>query len=466
MEQFDLIIIGGGPAGYTAAIRAAQLKMKVSCIEKSSTLGGTCLNVGCIPSKALLNFSEKYEEARLHFKEIGIEMSSVKLNLNTMLERKATIVNELCKGISGLFAKNKVTRFTGVGKIISNNIVEITTNAGIEQISGKNILIATGSEVATIPGVNIDEKQVISSTGALSLNAVPKKMVVIGGGVIGLELGSVWRRLGSEVIVIEYLDRICPALDTELCNNFMKVLEKQGIEFKLSTKVISAELNKSSVTLNIEKSAGCGVEKIAADNVLVAVGRRPFTANLGLEQSGVKLDKRGFIEVNSKYQTAIQNIYAVGDVIPGPMLAHKAEEEAVAVVEQIAGIKSHVNYKAIPSVIYTYPEVASVGATEEELKQAGVNYKVGKFPFLANSRARATLSTDGFVKILADSVTDRVLGAHIIGKDAGTLIAELVLATEFYASSEDIARTCHAHPTLNEAVKEAALAVDKRTINM
>lgn len=466
MEQFDLIIIGGGPAGYTAAIRAAQLKMKVACIEKSSTLGGTCLNVGCIPSKALLNFSEKYEEARLHFKEIGIEMSGVKLNLNTMLDRKATIVSDLCKGISGLFAKNKVTRFTGVGKIISSNIVEINTNSGIEQISGKNILIATGSEVATIPGVNIDEKQIISSTGALSLNSVPKKMIVIGGGVIGLELGSVWRRLGSEVTVIEYLDRICPTLDAELCNNFMKLLEKQGMKFKLSTKVVSVESNKSGVTLNVEKSAGGGLEKITADNVLVAVGRRPFTTNLGLEECGIKLDKRGFIEVNTKYQTAIQNIYAVGDVIPGPMLAHKAEEEAVAVVEHIAGIKSHVNYKAIPSVIYTYPEVASVGANEEELKQAGISYKVGKFPFLANSRARSTLSTDGFVKILADSVTDRVLGAHIIGKDAGTMIAELVLATEFYASSEDIARTCHAHPTLNEAVKEAALAVDKRTINI
>lgn len=466
MEQFDLIIIGGGPAGYTAAIRAAQLKMKVACVEKSTTLGGTCLNVGCIPSKALLHFSEKYEEARLHFKEIGIEASNIKLNLDTMLDRKSKIVDELCKGISGLFAKNKVTRFTGAGKIIPGNIVEIHTNSGAEKISGKHILIATGSEVTTIPGITIDEKNIVSSTGALSLNAVPKKMVVIGGGVIGLELGSVWRRLGAEVLVIEYLDRICPSLDSELCNNFMKLLEKQGIEFKLSTKVVSAETNKSGVTLNLESSSGGNTEKIIADTVLVAVGRRPFTKNLGIEECGIKLDKRGFIEVNSKYQTAAPNIYAVGDAIPGPMLAHKAEEEAVAVVEHIARIASHVNYKAIPSVIYTYPEVASVGMTEEELKQSGISYKVGKFPFLANSRARANLSTDGFVKILADSTTDRILGAHIIGKDAGTMIAELVLATEFYASSEDIARTCHAHPTLNEAIKEAALAVDKRTINM
>ena len=466
MEQFDLIVIGGGPAGYTGAIRAAQLKMKVACVEKESTLGGTCLNVGCIPSKALLNFSEKYEEAREHFKDIGIITSGLKVDLDTMMKKKSKIVDDLCKGISSLFAKNKITRFIGAGKITSGNIVEITTASGVQKICGKNILIATGSEVATVPGIEIDEKHIVSSSGALSLSYIPKKMIVIGGGYIGLELGSVWRRLGAEVLVIEYLDKICPALDSEVSAQFMKILEKQGVKFKLGTKVLDATSTKSGVTLTIQPSAGGNEEKLSVDTVLVSVGRRPYTKGLGLEACGVKVDNKGFIVVDQKYQTSAQGIYAVGDAIPGPMLAHKAEEEAVAAIEMIAGIAGHVNYKVIPSVVYTEPEVASVGATEEELKQQGVNYKIGKFPFLANSRARASDSTDGFVKILADSANDRVLGVHIIGKDAGTMIAEAAIAMEFHAASEDIARTCHAHPTLNEAIKEAALAVDKRTINL
>ncbi|MES2215467.1 MAG: dihydrolipoyl dehydrogenase [Pseudomonadota bacterium] len=465
MQEFDLIVIGGGPAGYTGAIRAAQLGFKVAVVEKRNTLGGTCLNVGCIPSKALLHFSEKYEDAALHFADIGIKTSKLEIDLSRMMNRKDKIVDDLCKGIGGLFAKNKITRFTGNGSIMSHSVVEIKNDTEVQQISGKNILIATGSEVASLPSVNIDEKSILSSTGALALESIPKSMIVIGGGVIGLELGSVWRRLGTEVTVVEYLDRIVPGLDIETGSQFMKILEKQGIKFKLATKVVSATVDKSSVSLTVQPAGGGVDSQMTAEKILVAVGRKPHTTNLGLEKLGIKSDKRGFIEVNHKYQTSAPNIYAVGDVIPGPMLAHKAEEEAVAAVEIMAGKHGHVNYKAIPSVIYTYPEVASVGATEEELKQENISYKIGKFPFLANSRARANDCSEGFVKILADSTSDRVLGAHIIGKDAGTMIAELTLGIEFFASSEDIARTCHAHPTLSEAVKEAALAVDKRTIN-
>lgn len=466
MQEFDLVVIGGGPAGYTGAIRASQLGMKVACVEKHSTLGGTCLNVGCIPSKALLNFSEKFEDAKNHFSEIGINISKLALDLNTMLSRKNKIVSDLCKGIDGLFSKNKVTRLKGSAKIISNTIVEVASESGSSQIATKNILIATGSEIVTLPNIKIDEKNIISSTGALDLKNVPKSLAVIGGGVIGIELGSVWRRLGTDVTVIEYLENICPSLDLEIANQLKKTLEKQGIKFKLASKVIESKETKSGVVVTLESVSEKTTETMTVEKLLVAVGRKPNTTNLGLEALNITTDKRGFIDVNQYYQTSISTIYAVGDVITGPMLAHKAEEEAIAAVEIMAGQHGHVNYNMIPSVIYTSPEVASVGITEEQAKVEGISYKIGKFPFLANSRARATGNTDGFVKIIADSKSDQILGAHIIGPDAGTLIAEITLGMEFSASAEDVARTCHAHPTLNEAVREAALAVDKRTINI
>lgn len=466
MQEFDLIVIGGGPAGYTGAIRASQLGMKVACVEKRKTLGGTCLNVGCIPSKALLHFSEKYEEANLHFNDIGINLSNLKLDLKKMMQKKDKTVEDLCKGISGLFAKNKIKHFIGHASITSDRIVEIKTEKGSEKIGANNIMIATGSEVTSLPGIDIDEKNIVSSTGALDFDKVPEKMVVIGGGVIGLELGSVWRRLGAEVTVVEYLDKICPFLDNEVSKNFMKILDKQGMKFKLSSKVKSVKSSNKGLEVVMEPSAGGEEEKIHADKVLVSVGRKPNTEGLGLDQCGVKLDQRGFITVDKKYQTNVPGVFAVGDVVGGAMLAHKAEEESVAAVEMMANKVGHVNYNTIPNVIYTHPEIATVGASEEELKNAGREYKVGKFPYLANSRARAIDATDGFVKILADSKTDQILGAHIIAKDAGTMIAELVVAMEFYASSEDIARTCHAHPTLNEAIKEASLAIEKRTINI
>ena len=465
MQEFDLVVIGGGPAGYVGAIRAAQLGMKVACIEKRSTLGGTCLNVGCMPSKALLNSSEKYHDAMHNFVKIGIN-ADVKLDLKSMMSNKDGIVSDLTKGISGLFAKNKITRFSGSGMIVGKNIVEVRGDNGEEQIGAKNILIATGSDVAKLPGIEIDEKQIVSSTGALSLESVPKKMVVIGAGVIGLELGSVWSRLGAEVQVIEFSSRILPMLDNDVASNFQKILIKQGLEFKLSTKVSAVSKSKKGLELSLESADGSSKEKISADVVLVAVGRKPHTTELGLENAGISVDERGFIKVDNHYRTAAANIYAVGDVIPGPMLAHKAEEEAVAAVEIMAGQHGHVNYNVIPSVIYTHPEVASVGKNEEELKNAGVSYKIGKFPFLANSRARAMNNIDGMVKIIADSTTDEILGAQIIGPEAGNMIHELIIAMEFKAASEDVARSCHAHPTLNEAVKEACLAVDKRTINL
>ena len=459
MQEFDLVVIGSGPAGYTGSIRAAQLGMKVACIEKNDTLGGTCLNIGCIPSKALLNSSEKYEEALKHFESIGIT-ADVKLDLQKMLANKDKVVSDLTKGIESLFAKNKITRIKGEAKIISSNIVEVNK----EQIKAKNILITTGSSVIEIPNIKIDEEFIVSSTGALKLSKVPENLIVVGGGYIGLELGSVWRRLGAKVTVIEYAPSIVPMLDKEIATQFMKLQQKQGIEFKLNTKVLSAEVKSGKVNLTIEEGGKNSV--VTSDVVLMAVGRKAYTQNLGLESVGIITDKQGRIEINDRFQTAISNIYAVGDVVKGAMLAHKAEEEAVAAVEIMTGQAGHVNYNLIPSVIYTYPEVASVGETEEQLKEKGINYKVGKFPFLANSRARAIGSTEGMVKILADSKTDRVLGAHIIGVDAGTLIAELTAYMEFGAASEDIARTCHAHPTLSEAIKEAALSVDKRTINM
>ncbi len=462
-NEFDLVVIGGGPAGYTGAIRASQLGMKVACIEKRTTLGGTCLNVGCIPSKALLDMSEKFEDAKLHFADIGITASKLELDLKKMLERKNKVVSDLCKGIEGLFTKNKITKFVGTATISGPNTVNISDGT---KLSAKNILICTGSEVASLPGINIDEKNIVSSTGALEFTSVPKHLIVIGGGYIGLELGSVWRRLGSKVTVVEFFDKIVPALDSEVGAAFTKILDKQGIEFILGTKVNKAVSKKDSVELTITPANGGKETVITADKVLVSVGRKPFTKDLGLEALGIKMNERGYIIVDQHYKTGVGSIYAVGDAIPGPMLAHKAEEEAVAAVEIMAGQHGHVNYNIIPSVVYTWPEVASVGLTEEQVKANGTQYKVGKFPFLANSRARSTGCTDGFVKIIVDSKTDRVIGAHIIGPDAGTMIAELAVAMEFYASSEDIARTCHAHPTLSEAIKEAALAVEKRTINM
>ncbi|WP_341789090.1 dihydrolipoyl dehydrogenase [Rickettsia endosymbiont of Lasioglossum villosulum] len=459
MQEFDLVVIGSGPAGYTGSIRAAQLGMKVACIEKNDTLGGTCLNIGCIPSKALLNSSEKYEEALKHFENIGIN-AEVKLDLQKMLANKDKVVSDLTKGIESLFAKNKITRIKGEAKIISNNIIEV----GGEQISAKNILIATGSSVIEIPNIKIDEEFIVSSTGALKLSKVPENLIVVGGGYIGLELGSVWRRLGSKVTVVEYAESIVPMLDKEVASQFMKLQLKQGIEFKLNTKVLSAEVKSGKVNLTIEEGDKSSV--ITSDVVLMAVGRKAYTQNLGLEAVGIATDKQGRIEINEHFQTVVPNIYAVGDAVKGAMLAHKAEEEAIAAAEIMAGQAGHVNYNLIPSVIYTSPEVASVGETEEQLKERGVSYKVGKFPFLANSRARAVGKTEGMVKILADSKTDKVLGAHIIGADAGTLIAELTAYMEFGAAAEDIARTCHAHPTLSEAIKEAALGVDKRTINI
>lgn len=464
MQEFDLVIIGSGPAGYTGAIRAAQLGMKVACVEKNSTLGGTCLNVGCIPSKALLNASEKFDQASKHFSDIGI-ITDVKLDLQKMMEKKTKIVSDLCKGIESLFIKNKITKFKGQGTIISANIVEITNGKSIEQIAAKNILIATGSDIMSLPNVNIDEQSIVSSTGALSLAKVPETMIVIGGGYIGLELGSVWSRLGAKVTVIEYAPTIVPALDKEIISQFTKILQKQSIEFKFNTKVLVVEKKSSKISLKVEEVGSGVTQEINADVVLVAVGRKAHTENLGLDKLGILVDKQNKITVNEKFQTIIPNIYAVGDVITGPMLAHKAEEEAVAAVEIMAGQAGHVNYNLIPSVIYTWPEVASVGLTEEQLKAGNINYKVGKFPFLANSRARTIGFTDGLVKILVDSSTDKVLGAHIIGPDAGTIIAELVAYMEFGASAEDIARTCHSHPTLSEAVKEAALAVEGKAIN-
>jgi len=465
MQEFDLVVIGGGPGGYTAAIRASQLGMKVACIEKGKTLGGTCLNVGCIPSKALLNFSEKYEEAREHFSEIGIE-ANVKLDLKKMLSRKDTVVSDLCKGIEGLFAKNKITKITATGRIIDSTTIEVNDGSKKDKIKAKNILIATGSEVINIPGVEVDEKAIVSSTGALALAAVPKELIVIGGGYIGLELGSVWKRLGSKVTVVEFVDRIVPALDKEIGKSFHKILEKQGFKFMLSTKVLKAEKKSGKIILTVAGVADNKESELSCDTVLVSVGRRPNIEGLGVKEAGIALDDRGCINVNEHFQTNLPNIYAIGDVIRGPMLAHKAEEEAIAAVELMNGQAGYVNYNLIPGVVYTWPEVASVGATEEDLTKASIAYKVGKFPFLANSRARSVGNTDGMVKLLACAKTDKILGAHIIGPDAGTLIAEVVAYMEFGGAAEDIARTCHAHPTLNEAIKEAALAVDKRTINI
>jgi dihydrolipoamide dehydrogenase len=459
--SFDVVVIGGGPGGYVAAIRAAQLGLKTACVEKRGTLGGTCLNVGCIPSKALLYSSELYHEAAHEMAAHGVEVKP-KLNLSTMMQRKSTVVETLTKGIEGLFKKNKVEYIKGAGALTGPHQVQV----GDQVLEARHIILATGSEVMPLPGVAIDEEVILSSTGALSLKSVPEKLVVIGGGVIGLEMGSVWSRLGSQVTVVEYLDRVLPPMDGEVSKQFQRILEKQGLSFRLGTKVTKAEKGRKGVTLTLEPAAGGAAETLTADAVLVAIGRRPHTEGLGLEAVGITLDERGRIPVDAHLRTKHPHIYAIGDVIAGPMLAHKAEEDGVAAAETIAGQAGHVNWDLVPSVVYTSPEVAMVGKTEEQLKAANIAYKTGKFPFMANSRARAIGKTEGFVKILACQQTDRVLGVHIIGHDAGTLIAEAVLAMEFGGSAEDIARTCHSHPDLNEAVKEAAMAVDGRAIHM
>ena len=465
--DYDLIVIGSGPGGYVCALRAAQLKLKVACVESRATLGGTCLNIGCIPSKALLQSSENFSEAAHGFADHGIVIDAVKLDLARMHQRKAGVVEANVKGVEFLFKKNGVTWLKGRGKVAGPNQVEVDGKS----FSAKTIVIATGSDTTSLPGVTIDEKTIVTSTGALELQQVPRHLVVIGGGVIGLELGSVWKRLGSDVTVIEYLDRIVPGIDSEVAKSFQRVLAKQGLVFKLGHKVTKAETTASGVTLSVEpaqgeQGKGGKTETITADVVLVSIGRRPVSEGLGLEEVGVKVNARGQIETDAHFATSVPSIRAIGDVIAGPMLAHKAEDEGVAVAEMLAGQAGHVNYDAIPSVVYTWPEVAAVGRSEDELKEAGVDYAVGKFPFTANGRARAIGNTDGFVKILTDKATDRILGAHILGPDAGTLIAELVTAIEFGASAEDVARISHAHPTLSEAVREAALAADGRALHI
>ena len=465
-NNFDLVVIGGGPGGYVCAIRAAQLGLKTACVESRGALGGTCLNVGCIPSKSLLNLSENFHKAKKDFNQQGIELEGIKLNIEKMMSNKNKSIQVLTKGVEFLFKKNKVAYYKGKGVLLSkNDVVVYENNNKRTNVKGKNIVIATGSGVASLPGINIDEKNIVSSTGALSFDKVPKKLAVIGGGYIGLEMGSVWSRLGSEVTVIEYLDYITPGMDREISNEFQKILSKQGIKFKMGSKVEAVKDQGKSVSISYTNVKSSKNESLDVDKVLVSVGRKPYTEGLNLSKVGIKKDSKGRIEVNQKLQTSVNNIYAIGDVIKGPMLAHKAEEEGIAVAEILAGQAGHVNYDVIPGVIYTSPEVATVGKTEEQLKEEKKSYKVGKFPFLANSRAKVNNETDGFVKILADSKTDKVLGVHIIGPHCGDMIAEMALAMEFGASSEDIARTCHAHPTHTEAIKEAALAVDKRPIH-
>jgi len=466
--SYDLTIIGTGPGGYVCAIRAAQLGLKVAVVEKRATHGGTCLNVGCIPSKALLYASELFEEAGHKFGEMGIGVSKPTLDLPAMLGFKDRGVDGNVKGVEFLLKKNKVDVYFGTAKILGAGKVEVTLNADgkVETLETKNIVIATGSDVAPLPGVAIDEQRIVSSTGALSLPKVPGKLVVVGAGVIGLELGSVWRRLGAQVTVVEFLDRILPGMDSEVAKSFQRILDKQGFTFKLGTKVTGVDTTGKTLKVSVEPAAGGAAEVLEADVVLVAIGRIPYTAGLGLEEAGVAKDARGRVVTDHHFTTNVPGIYAIGDVIVGPMLAHKAEDEGVALAELLAGKAGHVNYDVIPGVVYTFPEVASVGKTEDELKAAGVAYKVGKFPFTANGRTKVNNTTDGFVKIIADAATDKVLGAHIIGPEAGEMIHECAVLMEFGGSSEDLARTCHAHPTRSEAVKEAAMAVEKRAIHM
>lgn len=467
-NEFDLVVIGGGPGGYVAAIRAAQLGLSVACVDKRDALGGTCLNVGCIPSKTLLQSSHHYAMAGHEFAAHGIEASGLKLNLSTLMKRKNEVVAGLTKGIDGLFKKNKITRILGAATITDSATVLVDSGKGKKKqtLTAENILIATGSDSTPLPGITVDEKRIVTSTGALSLAKVPKKLIVIGAGIIGLELGSVWRRLGAEVTVVEFLDRILPGLDGEVAKQMGRTLKKQGLDIRLSMKVTGAKATTKGVTLTAEPVAGGTAETFAADVVLVAVGRRPFTDGLGLDAVGVEVDERGFVKVDGDFQTNVPGIFAIGDVIGGLMLAHKAEDEGVAVAEILAGESGHVNYDVIPGVVYTWPEVAGVGKTEEQLKEDGVEYRVGKFPFMANSRARCNADAEGFVKILADAKTDAILGCHIVGPEAGDLIQEAVVAMEFGGSAEDLARSCHGHPGLAEAVKEAALAVAGRAIHI
>lgn len=467
-DTYDLVVIGAGPGGYVAAIRAAQLGLKVACVEKRSALGGTCLNVGCIPSKALLNASEKFAEAEHHLADFGIQVGKPKIDVKAMMARKTEIVTGLTGGIAFLFKKHKIDWVEGTATITAPGTVAVTPNGKSkpQTLSAERILIATGSESTPLPGVEVDEKKIVTSTGALELTKVPGHLIVIGGGVIGLELGSVWKRLGAKVTVVEFLDRIVPGTDTDTAKRFQRVLTKQGIEFKLSSKVTGAKTTKSGVTLTVEPVTGGDAEQMTADVVLLAIGRRPLTAGLGLEKLGVEMDKRGAIVVDADFQTSVPGIFAIGDVIPGPMLAHKAEEDGVVCAEIMAGQSGHVDYNLVPGIVYTWPELATVGQTEEQLKEAGIEYRKGVFPFTAVSRARTVLDTEGQIKILADAKTDKILGAHILGPDAGTLIHEVCMAMAFGGSAEDVARMCHGHPTLNEGIKEAALAVDGRPIHI
>jgi len=465
-KNFDVIVIGSGPGGYVCAIRCAQLGLKTACVESKKTLGGTCLNVGCIPSKSLLNLSETYYKAQKEFNNLGIEVNKINLNLLKMMNNKNKTILTLTKGVEFLFKKNKITHLKGKGSIKSKNLVTVTEASGKESnYMAKNIVISTGSKPTSLPGIKIDEKNIVSSTGALSFDKVPKELIIIGGGYIGLEMGSVWKRLGSKVTVIEFLDSIIPEMDKDISKEFLKILTKQGINFKLDSKVTGVRIVSNKTVVDFTNNKTKKRERIECDKVLVAVGRKP---NVGpeIEKNGIKLDKQKKIQVNERFETSVTNIYAIGDVInKGPMLAHKAEDEGIAVAEIIAGQAGRVNYEVIPAVIYTSPEVASVGKTEEQLKKENIEYKIGRFPFLANSRAKVNNEADGFVKILANAQTDKVLGVHMIGPHVGEMIAEMALAMEFGASAEDIARTCHAHPTHTEAIKEAALAVDKRPIH-
>ena len=466
-NSFDVVIIGGGPGGYVAAIRAAQLGLKTACVEKRGALGGTCLNVGCSPSKALLSASHAYHAAAHDYAAFGVKTGKVEIDVGAMMGHKDKVVSDNTKGIEFLFKKNKVTYVVGAGRIAAPGQVAVVGKDGAEQmLAARHIVIATGSDVMGLPGIEIDEEVVVSSTGALKLAKTPKSMVVIGGGVIGLELGTVWGRLGAEITVVEFLDRILPTNDGEVSKSMQKILAKQGMTFKLSTKVTKVEKKGKQAVVTVEPAAGGAAEEIKADVVLVAIGRKPYTEGLGLDAVGVRTNARGFVEVDSHFRTSVPGVYAIGDVVGGAMLAHKAEEEGVALAEMLAGQHGHVNYDVIPAVVYTWPEVASVGKTEEQLKAEGVAYKAGKFPFTANGRARSMNEVEGFVKVLACATTDRVLGAHIVGANAGDLLAELVLAMEFGAASEDVARTCHAHPGLGEAVKEACLAVLGRALHV
>ncbi|SNY90667.1 dihydrolipoamide dehydrogenase [Cohaesibacter sp. ES.047] len=465
--SYDLVVIGTGPGGYVCAIRAAQLGMKVAVVEKRKTHGGTCLNVGCIPSKALLHASELFDEAGHDFANMGIKVGKPELDLKDMMKHKQDVIDSNVGGVEFLLKKNKIDVFHGAGKIVAQGKVEVTPDEGdVQTVEAKGIVIATGSDVANLPGIEIDEKQVVSSTGGLELDKVPGKMIVVGAGVIGLELGSVWRRLGSEVTVVEFLDRILPGMDSEVVKNAQRIFKKQGFDFKLGTKVTGIEKTKKGLKITTEPAAGGDASELEADVVLVAIGRRPYTDGLGLDTVGVELDDRGRVKTDGHFKTNVDGVYAIGDVIEGPMLAHKAEDDGVALAEILAGQAGHVDYNLVPGVVYTMPEIAVIGKTEEQLKEAGVAYNVGKFPFSANGRAKAQRHTDGFIKVLADKTSDQVLGVHMIGGGVGELIHETSVLMAFSGSAEDLARTIHAHPTLSEAVKEAALAVDKRPIHM